>query len=355
MKTHLYSSFVLAALVALFLAIAARADTESSTLKFSDPTKPGTLRISVSHGDLKITGADTPEITVRSEAKPVTSTPRKDGLRVLTASSSYTLSEKDNVAVLEYGTEGGPGIPAQFAITMPRTTSLVVSCTYGCELQAADLSGDVEVKAMNGEIKLCGLSGSALVETMNGEIDAGFARLPPNKTLSFASMNGEVVLRIPADTKANVKLRTQNGAVLTDFDDQALVTKTELVRSNKTRSPRSGGVPPVPAAPVAPTAPVSPVAPVAPAAPSSASTSSDAESDSNDVHRAMHDAAVAVHDAVRAVADDIRASVRHEGSSPRTTLPPMTGGKVVSGALNGGGPEINVTTMNGDVTLRKAK
>jgi hypothetical protein len=31
----------------------------------------------------------------------------------------------------------------------------------------------------------------------------------------------------------------------------------------------------------------------------------------------------------------------------------MTGGKIVSGTLNGGGPEIRVTTMNGDVTLRK--
>jgi len=29
------------------------------------------------------------------------------------------------------------------------------------------------------------------------------------------------------DTKANVRLRTQNGAVLTDFDEKALITKTE--------------------------------------------------------------------------------------------------------------------------------
>ena len=34
-------------------------------------------------------------------------------------------------------------------------------------------------------------------------------------------------------------------------------------------------------------------------------------------------------------------------------IPTVTGGKLVSGTLNGGGPEINVATMNGDVTLRK--
>jgi hypothetical protein len=31
----------------------------------------------------------------------------------------------------------------------------------------------------------------------------------------------------------------------------------------------------------------------------------------------------------------------------------MTGGKIVSGTLNGGGPDIRIATMNGDVTLRK--
>ena len=38
---------------------------------------------------------------------------------------------------------------------------------------------------------------------------------------------------------------------------------------------------------------------------------------------------------------------------PMPPLPPMTGGKIVTGTLNGGGPEIRITTMNGDVTLRK--
>jgi hypothetical protein len=42
---------------------------------------------------------------------------------------------------------------------------------------------------------------------------------------------------------------------------------------------------------------------------------------------------------------------------PHPPLPPIipaiAGGKVVSGTLNGGGIEIQVTTMNGDITLRK--
>jgi hypothetical protein len=36
-----------------------------------------------------------------------------------------------------------------------------------------------------------------------------------------------------------------------------------------------------------------------------------------------------------------------------STLPPMTGGKVVSGTLNGGGVQIQAATLNGDILLKK--
>jgi hypothetical protein len=35
-------------------------------------------------------------------------------------------------------------------------------------------------------------------------------------------------------------------------------------------------------------------------------------------------------------------------------IPTISGGKLVTGTLNGGGPEISVSTMNGDITFRQA-
>jgi hypothetical protein len=40
-------------------------------------------------------------------------------------------------------------------------------------------------------------------------------------------------------------------------------------------------------------------------------------------------------------------------NAPFPPLPPMTGGKIVSGALNGGGGEIQAATLNGDIVLKK--
>ena len=226
MKPRLYPSFLLAGLLAFSFASAGAAE-EPGIIKFSDPGKPGTVKISLGRGELQVTGADTQEVTVKSEAKAATSKPRKDGLRVLSAASSYALKEKDNVVTLDAAAHDGGQGSGDFKLTVPRNTNIVIQNAWGGDIAITGLSGDLEINCMHGEIKLDGVAGGAVVSTMNGEIRANIRELREGKPLSFTSMNGEVVLRVPADAKANVRLRTQNGSVLTDFEESALVTKTE--------------------------------------------------------------------------------------------------------------------------------
>jgi hypothetical protein len=211
-----------------------------------------------------------------------------------------------------------------------------------------DTAGDVEVHNLNGEVTLDQISGGATVETMNGEVHATFAKVPADKPLSFSSMNGEVEVRIPADTKANVRLRTQNGAIYTDFDEKALVTKTEAANgvyvSHRGRTTGHSGF------------------------------DNEWQGDVHDAVReavrtgmeAAREALAAAHEAAEAAREGAQAAredAANAAGKPIPPIPPMppmptvlpavSGGKVVSGTLNGGGIEIQVTTMNGDITLRK--
>ena len=343
-SVRLYSSLLLAAAFALLLLTAARAEEGVTAVKFSDPAKPGTLKVVVAHGDIRITGADTAEVTVKSEAKPVTQKPRKDGLRVLTASSSYALTEIDNVVTLDalsqgWGSSGGWGGAANFRITVPRATNIIVASSFGGDITCAGVGGDLEINSLNGEIRLEDVAGGAIISTMNGEIQASVREVHEGKSLSFASTNGEIVVRVPPDAKANVRLRTQNGSVLTDFDEKALVTKTENApRSSSRRAPK-------------------------------ASTGNSTGIITPEVHDAIREAARAGAVAMREAAQAVReaAQAARDGAKevtpdspapmppipPVPPLPPMTGGKLVTGTLNGGGPEISVATMNGDVTFRQ--
>ncbi|HEX2852693.1 MAG TPA: DUF4097 family beta strand repeat-containing protein [Opitutaceae bacterium] len=341
----LSSSFLLAATLTLVLLTAARADQTTSEIKFTDSTKPGTLKVSLSRGDLRIRGIDGDAITVRSEAKAVTAAPRKDGLRVLTASSSFNLSEKENVVTLDAMSEGWGkgGSSSDFEVSVPRTTSVIISNSWGGDISCTNVAGDIEIKSMNGEIKLDGVASAVLVETMNGEITANVREIREGKPLSFTSMNGEIVIRVPQESKANVRLRSQNGSILTDFDEKVLVTKTESF--GVTRGRRSNGR--------LTTAKIQ--------------NRSDSEF-GQEIHavvkeavqiglEAAREATNAAREAVNEAREAVNESAMEAGTTvtipPRPPLPPMTGGKIVSGTLNGGGPDIQVATMNGDVILRK--
>jgi Toastrack DUF4097 len=315
-------------------------------LKFSDPAKPGTVRLKMTWGDVTVTAADIPDVVVESNIRNQhVAAKAPDGLRRLDSEVTYSAAEKNNVITLEFGSDlsGPEAAGANVRLTVPRLTSVVVSDAFGGKITVKGVAGDVEVHNMNGKIDLDQLTGAALVETMNGEVHASFAHVPADKPLSFTSMNGEIDVRVPADTKANVRLRTHNGAIYTDFDDKVLVTKT--VADNSTFTHRikiktAGG-----------------------------RVDSDEEW-RQDVHDAVREAVRTGMEAAREAMTAAReaAQAAREGAAeangkpvpPMPAMPPMppslpalSGGKVVSGTLNGGGPEIQIATMNGTITLRK--
>ena len=352
--TLCHCPLILAAALALAPIHAARADEAASQIAFSDASKPGTLKIRVMHGDVTVHGADVKDITVKSESQAASPTPRKDGMRVLSASSGYNVSEKNNVVTLEYGADGWTGGSADFDITVPRSTTVVVTNSLHGEFDCSDVSGDIDVKTMSGDVTLNDVSGGALVETMNGEIKVDVKSLAESRPLSFTSMHGEITIHLPKDSKANVRFRTHRGVILTNFDEKALVTKTEISHGRESDKEHLKT-----AVLVAPSAPADVSMAAKGAADAGASASASTSDDDwhaqvrDQVREAVDEAAVATHEALEAVHEGLaEANIQMSGMVP--PLPPMTGGKVVSGTLNGGGVEIQAATLTGDIILKKS-
>jgi len=383
---HLLRCLLAAGLTAFALARAhADEDNTIATVTLSAPGKPATLRVDMPWADIQIVGTDGNTVTVESAlaqkgAKPT----RKDGLRRLDDEVTFDLSEKDNVVTLRMAGENPwASHDADFKIKVPRAMGLDIKTEAGGDLTVKNVDGDLDISNMNGEVKLEGISGSAVVNTMNGEVHAVYAKVPA-KLISITSMNGEVDLRVPADTKANVKLRTHNGTILTDFDDTALKTKTEGRTGNNNYSYHYNGD----AGQIARDA-------ARAAADATRAAMQIARDVSREVKReveraqkeADEDEAKAAADDAKAAADEAKAdkeeaeaaatptakAVASDGSSPtapvapmaphtphaarapRAPMPPITGGKTVTGTLNGGGVDIKISTMNGEITLRQSK
>ena len=379
------SGLVVALTLALGCSVAAAGDESSQTIKFSDPAKPGTVTISLGRGELRVQGADTSEVTVKSDAKAITSKPRKDGFRVLSAASSFELKERDNVITLDAGKEWGGRGNADFQLTVPRNTTVIVQNAMGGDITCGGINGDIEITSMHGEIRLDDVAGGVVVGTMNGEIRASIRELNEGKPLSFTSMNGEVVLRVPQSAKANVRLRTQNGSVLTDFEESALVTKTEsapgFARGKTTTFVKGKSVLTTEIQDAIREASQLSATAVKEALEAIKEGLEAARLDSDDARRQMEDAMRQMERARRDSERQRNEAVVAGGRTERTPgtpapaapaapaaperrgpvvispgpkpFPTMTGGKLVTGTLNGGGPEISVSSMNGDVILRK--
>lgn len=329
---------LLASLAAAPLARANEGEGSTATVKLSAPDKPATLSLDVPWADIHITGVDGDTITVESSLNQRNSKPARPGaLRRLDNEVSFELTEKDNVVTLSLaGDNPWGGHDADFKVSVPRNIALNLKTDAGGDLVVQGVEGDVEINNMNGEVRLEGLVGSAVINTMNGEVRAIYAKAP-QKPISITSMNGEVDLRLPADTKANVRMRTHNGSILTDFTEDALKTKSEGSKSGGYRYSYGHEE----------------------TARAAAAAAADAARVAVEVSREV------VREVQREVARAVKEGTGEEAPAPaiapraprppRAPMPPITGGKLVTGTLNGGGVDIKVSTMNGEITLRQTK
>jgi hypothetical protein len=109
------------------------------------------------------------------------------------------------------------GSPKNLTLTVPTDTTLHLKTMNGA-ITVEGVNGEIAVDTMNGEVRLDNVSGNVLANSRNGAISVTMARTDRNKPLSFTSFNGPIDVTLPADTKANLKMRTDRGEIYSDFD-----------------------------------------------------------------------------------------------------------------------------------------
>jgi len=137
-----------------------------------------------------------------------------DGMRRLDLPSrGLTVEEENNVVTVRMR----DAQHAELVISVPPDTSLTLRNING-GIAVEGVKGELDVNSTNGRITLTNVSGSVLANAMNGAMKVTMDSVDPNKPLSFSSMNGTIDVTLPADFKANVKLRTDHGEIYSDFD-----------------------------------------------------------------------------------------------------------------------------------------
>jgi len=108
-----------------------------------------------------------------------------------------------------------------FRIRVPRNISLELKTVNHSHISVEGTSGDFKIGNVNGGIEMRDVEGAGSVHTVNGPVKVTFARNPAGAT-SFKSVNGTLDITFRGGLNADVKMKTFNGGMYTDFPVTAL-------------------------------------------------------------------------------------------------------------------------------------
>ena len=157
------------------------------------------------------------------------------GMRRLAQQPSLSVEERNNR--MEIIAASGM-VAVDMEILVPARTNLQLSTVNNGDINVEGIDGELEIGNVNGSITLKSVSGSVVAHTVNGKVLADLTRVTPQKPMAFTSLNGVVDITLPPSVKANLKLRTDNGSVYTDFELKTLSQSAPVVEDTRSAGGR---------------------------------------------------------------------------------------------------------------------
>ena len=210
---------------AAFILVAGYAAAQDRiTVPLTDPAKPASIRANLLSGSINVRGYQGKDVIV--EARGATTRRRREpeeagGMRRIdVAGAGLDIEENDNVVRIKSSHHSGVALDIQ----VPVNTSLNLKTVNDGGITVDNVSGEIDVNSLNGSITLNNVSGTVLAHCLNGPVRVTFDKVTPGKPMSFSSLNGNIDVTFPPDVKANVKLKSDNGDIWTDFDIATIPT-----------------------------------------------------------------------------------------------------------------------------------
>jgi Toastrack DUF4097 len=191
-------------------------------VNFSDPSRPGLLKVNLFNNGITVRSYNGKEIIIETTSRrirrprPPDTTP--DGLkRIDTNTAGLTIEEENNVMSVSARNASDSG---DLDIQVPLKTNLNLRTVNGGNIMVEGVEGEIEVSNTNGGVTLNNVAGSVVAHATNGRVAASLRDITPNKPMSFSSQNSNLDITLPANAKANLRMRTNNGGIYSDFDIQ---------------------------------------------------------------------------------------------------------------------------------------
>ncbi len=184
----------------------------------SDPSRPSTVKASLINGGITVKAYEGKDIIVeahpRSRDDSDDDNDRPGPKRLNIATTGLNVEEENNQVNI-----GADAInrTIDLVIQVPVHTSLHLRAVNDGDIIVTGVDGELDIDDVNGSVTLNKIAGSAVAHALNGKLLVSFTHIN-QKPMAFSSLNGDIDVTFPADLKANVSLRSDNGDVFSDFD-----------------------------------------------------------------------------------------------------------------------------------------
>lgn len=211
----------------LIIAKPARAQSEQLVIRLSNPGLPGYLAFDNPKGSVKITGYDGQVILVNAILRYYENGNQDNAGMHKIERKAFDLSaeEKNNQVSLVCMSNNKT---VDFDIKIPRNFSLKISSFDNGKIEIIRVSGNIEADNPSGDIILDYVTGSAVLNSVNGKIKALFSAVDPALPMMFTSLEGNIELYFPEKVNANIKLRSENGDLFSEFNIKPIRRQTEV-------------------------------------------------------------------------------------------------------------------------------
>ncbi len=243
MKQQNYLLYPITFVLALSIsAAAANAQNDNRiAVPLADPARPASVRAHLLNGSITIKGGDVKEIVVEAHVRDEGRGERGEGRgeergegrgpsagmkRIPMTSTGLNVEAENNQVRIS---TDAIQRTVDVTVTVPVHTSLSLKTVNDGNILVTGVDGELDIDNVNGDVALKNVSGSVVAHALNGKVLATFNRVDPQKPMAFSSLNGDIDVTFPADLKANVNMRTDNGEVYSDFDVQLTATAPQQV------------------------------------------------------------------------------------------------------------------------------
>ncbi|WP_420150846.1 hypothetical protein [Spirosoma sp.] len=185
-------------------------------------SKDRKVTIEMDAAQLKIEGHNSDEVIIQASTGYEAAPERAKGLKPI----YNTAVDNSSIGLAVTPESGGLKIEKAarkqitYTIKLPRKVAILYQETnwHGSNITISNMDGDLEIRTNNSAIDLNNVTGPVVANTINGEVNIVYSSLSQEKPTAISTINGPIDITLPANAKANLKLRSVGGEMYTDFD-----------------------------------------------------------------------------------------------------------------------------------------